>query len=481
MSKSAIIVLVLIALGLGGMLLIINQQPKGPGGQNSSDTPSGPAFEIDVAQVQALSISRPGEPTRSVFKTEDNSWVYAELPASATPDSGWPADSPRIQSALRSLTPIPAAGDASGATIDETAPTIELRLANGTMRTLKVEQQSVGGNVLAQIDEDRLVLIQAGTVSAIFDEGPSEWRVKGPLAGIAGDASRLTITAGDRRVALAKVENRWIMRAPISARADESVIRTVLEAILKMRIAEFAGAEAIVSEPVVTIEAERDDTIRNDGSARRVTSRTLDIGPAASGGTARLATLRGSNLPALTPLVLERGDIQTDQQFANLARPEAYLSKIAVPERRADIGIILFRPLGDSTGDRGFRRDIEGWNEMRPDGGMRTAELPDRDALTGVLNLLCDTPGQPRIAAEVEDFRPLTRVELYTLDDSDLGTLQVGYAQGMLAVRRTNVLWLYPDASVPALFMLPLPDQVEPEAPREPSNDPGDADPQDNK
>jgi len=247
-----------------------------------------------------------------------------------------------------------------------------------------------------------------------------------------------------------------------------------------MRITEFAGAEALVSEPVVTIEAERDDMVRTDGSARRVTSRTLDIGAAGMGGSTRLATLRGSNLPTVTPLIIERGDIQTDEQFANLARPEAYLSKIAVPERPADIGIILFRPLGESSGDRGFRRDLEGWNEMRPDGGMRTAELPDRESLTSVINLLCETPGQPRIASEVEDFRALTRIELYTLDDTDLGTLQVGYSQDTVALRRGNVLWLYPGAAIPNLFMLPPPDQVEPETPREPSDD-ADPDSQDNK
>ncbi len=302
-----------------------------------------------------------------------------------------------------------------------------------------------------------------------------------PLAGIAADASRITIVAGERRVALAKVDNRWIMRGPISARADEEIIRTVLEAILKMRIVEFAGEAALVTDPVVTIDIERDDLVRDDGSARRVTSRTLAIGGQAdAGASTRRATVRGTDLPPATALVVERGDIITDQQFANLARAEAYLSKTAVPERREDIGIILFRPLGDPAGDRGFRRDLEGWNEMRPDGGMRTAELPDREELTSAITMMTGTPGEPRMAADVEAFRPLTRVEMYTLDDSDLGSLQVGYVDGTLAIRRGNVLWLYPEIQAPSLFALPAPDQLEPEPEREPS-DASDSETGDNK
>lgn len=476
MSKSAIIVLVLIALGLGGTLLLVNQS-KGPGSTPGESAATGLAFEIDPAQVRALTVTGSDGSSASVFKTPDRSWIYAELPVTASPDSGWPADASRVQSALRSLTPIPSAGEADQATIAESAPTVELRMEDGTVRTLQVERDSVGGNTLARIDGERLVLIRADTVNALLDAGPTAWRIGNPLAGLAADASRITVTAGDQRVALARVDNRWIMRSPISARADESVIRTVLEAILKMRITEFAGDDGLVTDPIVTVEVERDDLVQADGSARRVVSRSLAIGSAGPDSGTRRATVRGTGLPPATPLIVERGDIVTDQQFANLARPEAYLSTIAVPERTADIGIVLLRPLGDPTADRGFRRDLEGWNEMRPDGGMRTAELPDREALDQVLTLLGERSGEPRIASELDDFRPLTRVELYTLDDADLGTLQVGYSSGTLAVRRTNVIWLYPEAPIPSLFMLPAPDEVGPEPQREPDtadeSDPG--------
>jgi hypothetical protein len=482
MSKAATVVLLVIALGLGATLFLINRgATPAQNGPSDAQTPTGPAFEIDPAQVRAMTVTEPGGVTRSVYRTDLGGWIYAELPVTATPDVGWPTDATRVNSALRTLSLIPVAGEAESASINDSAPVIELRMADGTARSLQVERDSVGGNTLARIDEDRLVLIEAATVAGVLESGPEAWRVNSPLAGIAADASRITIVAGERRVALAKVDNRWIMRGPISARADEDIIRTVLEAILKMRIVEFAGEDALVTEPVVTIDIERDDMVRDDGSARRVTSRTLAIGGQAdAGASTRRATVRGTDLPPATALVVERGDIITDQQFANLARAEAYLSKIAVPERREDIGIILFRPLGEPTGDRGFRRDLEGWNEMRPDGGMRTAEIPDREALTSAITMMTGTPGEPRMAADVEAFRPLTRVEMYTLDDSDLGSLQVGYVDGTLAIRRGNVLWLYPETQAPSLFALPAPDQLEPEPEREPS-DASDSDTGDNK
>ncbi|XHC27139.1 MAG: DUF4340 domain-containing protein [Phycisphaerales bacterium] len=482
MSKAATVVLLVIALGLGATLFLINRGASpAPNGPSDAQTTTGPAFEIDPAQVRAMTVTEPGGVTRSVYRTDLGGWIYAELPVSATPDVGWPTDATQVNSALRTLSLIPVAGDAESASISDTAPIIELRMADGSTRSLQVERDSVGGNTLARVDEERLVLIEASSVSGVLESGPEAWRVNSPLAGIAADASRITIVAGEQRVALAKVDNRWIMRGPISARADEAVIRTVLEAILKMRITQFAGEDSLVTDPIVTIEVERDDLVRDDGSARRVTSRTLAIGGQAdAGGSTRRATVRGTDLPSATSLVVERGSIITDQQFANLARAEAYLSKTAVPERREDIGIILFRPLGDPTSDRGFRRDLEGWNEMRPDGGMRTAELPDREALTAAITMLTGTPGEARIAANIEGFRPLTRVEMYTLDDSDLGSLQAGYVDGTLAVRRGNVLWLYPEVQAPALFQLPSPDQLEPEPEREPS-DASDSDTGDNK
>lgn len=482
MSKAATVVLLVIALGLGATLFLLNRgAAPAPSGPSDTQTPTGPAFEIDPSAVRAMTVTEPGGVTRSVYRTDLGGWIYAELPVSAMPDVGWPTDATQVNSALRTLALIPVAGEAESASISDTAPIIELRLADGSTRSLQVEREFVGGNTLARVDDDRLVLIEANTVAGILESGPDAWRIRSPLAGIATDASRVTIVAGEQRVALAKVDNRWIMRGPISARADEQIIRTVLEAIVKMRIAEFTGDESLITDPVATVEIERDDMIGNDAAARRVTARTLTIGaPADAGATTRYATVRGTDLPPATPLIVERGDIITDQQFANLARAEAYLSKIAVPERREDIGIILFRPLGDPSGDRGFRRDLEGWNEMRPDGGMRTAELPDREALNNALTMLTNTPGEPRIAADIETFRPLTRVEMYTLDDSDLGSLQVGYVDETLAVRRGNVLWLYPQTQAPTLFALPAPDQLEPEPEREPGGA-GDSDTGDNK
>lgn len=481
MSKSAIIVLIVVALVLGGTLLLINQQQPSPGGSNGETTPTGPAFEVSASDVVAMTFTEPGGVTRSVYRMPLGSWVYAESPVTAEPEQGWPVDVSRVRSALQTLSPIPAAGVAESATVSDDAPIIELRLSDGSTRSLQVERESVGGNTLARVDGERTVLIPASSVADLLSEGPEAWRIRSPLAGVAVDASRITITAGNERVALAKVENRWIMRGPVSARADEAVIRAVLDELLKMRIAEFAGDEALVSQPIVTVELERDDAIGTDGSVRRVTARSLAIGAAADPGNAtRFATARGTDLPPITPLVVERGDIITDQQFMNLAEATAYLSKNPVHERPADIGIILFRPMGDMNAERGFRRDLEGWNEMNPDGGMRTAELPDRLALESALTMLATTPGKPQIASRVESFRPLTRVELFTLDGSDLGSLQVGYTEGVLSVRRGTVLWLYPDTAAPAMFMLPDPSELEPEPEREPS-DASEADSEDNK
>ena len=100
--------------------------------------------------------------------------------------------------------------------------------------------------------------------------------------------------------------------------------------------------------------------------------------------------------------------------------------------------------------------------------------------MTSAITMMTGTPGELRMAADVEAFRPLTRVEMYTLDDSDLGSLQVGYVDGTLAIRRGNVLWLYPEIQAPSLFALPAPDQLEPEPEREPS-DASDSETGDNK
>ncbi|MFG0294052.1 MAG: DUF4340 domain-containing protein [Phycisphaerales bacterium JB050] len=484
MSRTAIIVLVIVALGLGATLYFVNQKPHFAGGNGSSpgsSTPTGPAFEVDTAQVVALTVTEPGGVTRSVYKTPVGGWIYAELPVTTEPDIGWPVDVSRVRSALQTLSPIPAAGRSDSVTVDDSAPIIELRLADGTVRSLQVERESVGGNSLALVDSEQTVLIPSDTVSDILSQGPESWRLTSPLAGLNSDPSRITIASGNNRVALAKVENRWTIRGPISARADEVMIRSLLSELAKMRISEFTDSTNLVTDPVVTFEVERDDVVSSDGSARRVTRRVFSIGGAMPpGGPLRRATVRGTDLPPATAMIIERGGISTDEQFIKLAEPEIYITKHPLHERREDIGIILFRPIGNMDAERGFRRDLEGWNEMNRDGGMRTAELPDREALDQAITMLTTETGTPRIASEVDHFRPLTRVELYTLDGSDLGSLQVGYTDGVVSVRRGTVLWLYPETIAPSMFMLPAPDQIEPEPERVPSGA-GGANPQGNK
>lgn len=484
MSRTAIIVLVIVALGLGATLYFVNQKPQSAGGSDSSpgsSLPTGPAFEVDTAQVVALTVTEPGGVTRSVYKTPVGGWIYAELPVTTEPDTGWPVDVSRVRSALQTISPIPAAGRSDSVTVSDSAPIIELRLADGTVRSLQVERESVGGNSLALVDSEQTVLIPADTVSEILSHGPESWRITSPLASIFSDASRVTITSGDNRIALAKIENRWTIRGPISARADKEMVRSLLSELAKMSIAEFADTSDLITEPVATFEVERDDLISSDGSARRVTRRVLTIGGQITpGGSKRIATVRGTDLPPVTPIIIEQAGISTDEQFAKLALPEVYISKHPLHERREDIGIILFRPMGDMDAERGFRRELEGWNEMNPEGGMRTAELPDREALDQALTMLTTEIGMPRIASDIDQYRPLTRIELYTLDGSDLGSLQVGYTDGVLSVRRGTVLWLYPETDPPSMFMLPAPDQLEPEPEREPSGD-GGATPQGNK
>jgi len=483
MSKQAIIVLIVVAIALGTTLFLMNRQSPQQPAPGSSTAPSGPAFEIEPSQVQAVSLTGADGTTRAVFRTELGGWIYAEADVQTQPTTGWPADATRVNSALRTIQLIPTAGEAGQTALGSNTALIRMRLSDGTIRSIRAEREAIGGNTLAQIDDDRVVLVRADTLQPIFSEGPGDWRIRNPLAGLTTDASRLTITSGDRRVSLAKVENRWIMRSPISARADDAVVRTVLEAILNMRVASFDPSATSIDSPVVTISAERDDAVQPDGSARRVTTRELTIGAQADPRTGnRFAVLRGSSLPSNTSLVLERADIQTDEQFAALARPEAFLSRRAAHERPSDIGIVLVRPLAGTGSDRAFRRDLEGWNEMRPDGGMRTAEIPDRTALEEVLTLLTQTQGDPRIASDIDDFRALTRIELYTLDDSDLGSIQAGYANsGTLALRRGNVMWLYPETAVPSMLMMPAHDQVDPLPQREPSSAGNGAEEDDNK
>lgn len=473
MSKTAIIVLVLIALGLGGSLFLMNRSgPATPSGTGSDATAlTGPAFELDPAQVRALSVAGPDGNPKTVQRTGSGAWVYTVGSASEAQEIGWPVDATQVNTALRGLALIPAAGSAQGATLGSNTSTIRISFADGSIRTIRAERESIGGNTLVQVDSESAVLIRADVLQPLLTEGPDNWRVRGPLAGLTTDVSRITLSAGDQRVSLARVDNRWIMRAPISAPADEVAIRSLLDGILKMRIARFESLPRDPDSPVLIISVERDDTVQADGSVRQVTARELTLGSAADPTTgSRFAALRGSGLPGATSLLLERGDFVTDQQLASLARPEQFISKLAAPERAGDIGIVILRPLGDAGADRGFRRDIEGWNEMRPDGGMRTAELPDRESLEEIMRLMTSVLGQPRIAASIDDFRALTRIELFTLDDRDLGTIQAGYAQGgILALRRGNVLWLYPEATPPRLLALPAPDAVEPAPQREPS------------
>lgn len=445
MSRTALAIFLVLGVIFGAAALYSMRSGGGP------PTAQPPLLGIEPSAVRALRVERAGgEGAAVVERQADGSW---RLRRETDPDGAWwPVNPGNARGAVRLLCELrPLAEASANAPINEVL-TIDAILDDGTARTLRVDAETLGGRRLVRTGDGRAASIDSAVVDAFQNPGPLGWRQPLALPGVGAEVSRISLVGPESAVRLARSGASWRLDAPVRMRASDASVRQLIGALAGASVQRFidapdAAAEAPVGEgdSRLTIVCETDARVlAEDGQVRTVTTtRSLRLGAPASVDRSAWFARTGDGQTLVVDGAVAQ--ISTD--------PTTYAAATAASTRPADVGAVILR--ADSGADRGFRRGIDGWSRMTPEGALEAAEdQPVEDLLAFLAQ---------RVAPEIRFDRPegAEALAFVTLLDFASGPLEtIGVLRTSDAVvcelrpigAEQPVYLVYPGAEAPAML-----------------------------
>jgi hypothetical protein len=445
MSRTALAIFLVLGIIFGAAALYSLRSGAGA----PADAPA--LLDMDPSQVRALRVEPAGGAAPVVVERQaDGSWrLRREGDADGV---WWPVNPGNARGAVRILAELRPLADAPATTPINEVLTIDAILDDGTARTLRVDAETLGGRRLVRTGDGRAASIDAAVVDAFQNPGPLGWRQSLALPGIGMEVSRITILGPDSTVRLARTGAAWRIDAPVRMRAGDASVRQLIGTLASARVQRFIDDPAVAADAPVgegdtrlTIVCETDERVLGeDGQVRTVTTaRTLRIGaPASVDQTAWFARTGDGQTLVVDGAVAA---ISTD--------PTAYAAATAASTRPADVGTIILRHAGGA--DRGFRRGIDGWSRMTPEGAL---EPMDAQPVEDLLAFLAQ-----RVAPEVrfeapEGAEPIAVVTLLDFASGPLETIGVLRTPGGVACElrpigaEQPVYLVYPNAQALAIL-----------------------------
>lgn len=476
MSNRALIAAVLVALGLVGLLFMLNKQPSpaagtpagpgGPSGQTSPTEGGDRLLALGEGEVSIISRIDPAGSEDRVTRAAGGGWMFTRHPAggataSTSAERGWPVLIPsEIVGALTRLREVRADPAAGATALGDVVGTVRLRAGPSSV-DLRVGASSLGGRTPVQVGNGPIALIDDPLIRPFIDPGPAAWRLPSALPGVSR-ASRITIATPSGALGFAKVDGQWSVRRPVNARASEAAVASLVSALDSILIT-FVEAKP---DPVAlgfdrarfTASIEIDERQPQDGGRieTRVETRELIVGaPARADGSVLYAA---SDSSAGTVFTLPASALT-----AISTSPRAYLAPTATGVNPERVGAITLRRLEGPASERVLRRAERGWRTAASTAPRPSEdEAATRDAVNELLELLTARAGEPdpvpidAATASLQSLRALARVELSDAEGVPLDLLTVGYtADGVLGVRAAGVVVLYPGVQPPAILELP--------------------------
>jgi hypothetical protein len=483
-SKGVIGALVLaVSLALVTMVVVLVQnRGTGPG-------PSVPAGErvlsdFDAARVVSLSITSPGQGTDLVERDGPGGEWKITLNAGTGRARAWAADSERVRSVLRVLGETRAVGapDAKG-TIGEGGISVRIGVepgaggkaggaANGEEGwMLRLSPRSLGGQLLIGVSRagekgrERLALVTDGLGNIFAPPGARSWRKTQMLPGVAASASAVRMVTPEASLALARSGQKWSLKEPVSAPADPEAIRKMLATLEGVRIARFfdesgpdsaaAGLESPVARVVMALEQRRVGA--NDVEVSSV-DRELVVGGRAdpAGNTLHASIDGGRTVVAIEAAGL--AGISTDPTRWIAAQAldlqPADIQKILIAGRAADHaatgGTSGTSPAAPTPTNEEYRRTLEGWNEVRPEGALVLLDARRGEQVGGLLNALTAAPAQAVLLAEPTGYQAMGTLTVTSRDGTNEELALGRSAASALVIRTGKVYRGY--ANVPDLL-----------------------------
>lgn len=434
MSRTALVVLSIVALTLGAVFFIIRQ----PRGAQPSPTLNLVGSALDPippdAEGWTADIRIPGRADVALVPVEGErrAWLLRRGPIA------WPVSPDKAASLLRLID--------DAAYQDQAEPgadpiRVEITASDGETVTLDIATTPLSGRVALESSNGLTAGASPQLLTLLLEPGPESWRISNPFPGFApANAARLEIVApGDatpRAIELARLDGRWRVIRPVAARANPVVVDRVLSLLGEYRIDAFLdspdSAAPAPGDAALEISIER----RAPGSD--ADRRTLHLFAPSGAGIGALI-----DGPQEAPVRLA-GPAPT--AFSTAVR--SYLATTPTDVLPENVGAIRLR--GPDGTERMLERSLDRWVET-------PGERPvDAGPIDEALAFLSREPGEPQESFSETDVRALAHVELLGFDDGTLERLSIGYnADGFLTVRGHNVVWLYGRDRGPALFDLP--------------------------
>lgn len=450
MSQKALVSALVALVLLGTLALYLSRRGAAPVGQ------AGPIVEFEPGAVTSIEVTRDGAAAERVEQSGAGVWRYV-WPGGAGATLTWPALVPpeamRAIARLNGLTAI-APPSAPGAA----RYWIRLTVRGGAVIEVSVLEGALGGQTTLAFDATgkptSYARVENSLVDALVSPGPASWRI--PLAAPdVRNASRLTLTDGSGSIDLARLDGKWTMRRPVSARADQSAVETLLGALAGARVERFedrppadAAATGLAS-PALTLAWEIDERSPDASGVVRVQTRhgLLRIGgPADAQGSLRYATADEAGKSLLVIPASALTSIST--------APRNYLAPTVTSVLPADVFMLTIADAGAPAGAlRAYRRSMGVWVQQRADSTTTSA---DGAAVERLLEFLAERPGEAEPARGEGDLREVARVDLFDLDGDPLDVIIAGYdADGTPGFRVKNLIVLFPNVDPPELLNLP--------------------------
>lgn len=430
-SKGVVVALLLtIALALVTMVVLLVQ---GAGAGSAAVVPPGERLvpNFGTASVEWLEVETPGGGVDRVqHDRAPGEWTLETgrgTPAART----WPVDAERFRSVLRVLAETRAAGTPeAGAGVGPGPTLVRWAFEGGGEVKLSLAARRLGGQGLVEVaatapgsaqgsSPSRRVALAADSLHNLFTApGPRGWRRTQLLPGVAVAAASVRMITPDASLALAREAGVWSLREPVAAPADPEAVRRLFSTLEQVHVARFlddaspkpadAGLDTPIARVVIGLEQR---TAGAAGVEVQSVTRELTLGGKADAGGQTLFATADEGRTVVAVEAAGLSTLSTD--------PTRWISPTALSRAAADVAVLMFKgearaaatPAAPGTGpvaagaggaavavaapvELGFRRTLDGWVELRPDGTQVLQDSSRAEQIAALLNLLTATKAQ---------------------------------------------------------------------------------------
>ncbi|KKL84780.1 hypothetical protein LCGC14_1961300, partial [marine sediment metagenome] len=224
--KTTVILIVLLALGVGYALLQQSDWFKRDGDGDTTEDATG-KLTPDVGKVVRLQVETP-RAGKIVFVSRDNKWRLAE-PVDA-PATTWEVSSIVTTVSTLEYTRKYAPDDPGRPKDDLTSLSDPLKIVSFTDEKDNVLTLRVGrkvtfapGKTYVQVAGDQAIYVVDVDLAERLAKSANDYRDKGIVDFDTGKAIRVAVTAG-RSYQLVKTDDTWALDRPVAARADQDKV-----------------------------------------------------------------------------------------------------------------------------------------------------------------------------------------------------------------------------------------------------------------